>query len=133
MNLTDAISLRSNELSRILAGCVAIDPLWTLPKLEKLHTGALTDIQADRFIETVKGHQNELEGASVEVQCKLMARIACENRLHSEYMQWITLPYCLYQDAPTAIKELQSLTITKHTINGLQGWIRDQEAYINAR
>ena len=133
MNLTEIITLRQNVLSRTLAGCVAIDPLYTIPKLEKLQEGALTDVKARRFVDVVKSRQKELEGLTPEEQSKIIVHIASENHILSEYMQWITLPYNIYQDAPTAIKELQSLVITKNTIIGLQSWIRDQEAYINGR
>jgi hypothetical protein len=125
MNLTDAITTRQNFLSRILAGATVIDPLWTLPRLEKLQDGAVTDLQARRYIELVKAQQNKLEGATVEQQCRIVARIACENHLAIEYMQWITLPYNIYQDVPAAIKELKALVITQNTITGLQDWIKD--------
>ena len=131
MNLTEAITLRQNLLCRTLAGCVAIDPLWTLPKLEKLQEGAFTDLQAVRFIQAVKAQQNKLEGATEEDQCKLMAHIACENHLQSEYMKWITLPINLYRDAPAAVKELMALTVTKSTLLNLQSWIKETEGFIN--
>jgi hypothetical protein len=131
MNLTEAINLRQNFLCRTLAGATALDPLWTLPKLEKLQDGAITDQQAANFIQAVKARQSELDGMTIEEQCKFMAHIGCELHLQSEYMKWINLPENLYKDAPAAIKELMALTITKSTLKNLQSWIKETEDYIN--
>lgn len=127
MNLDDACRLRSNELTRILAGCVGINPVWTLPKLEKLKEDAFTDINAYRFILAVKEKMPELLTTDDNMQSKIVVQVASKNNLLSDFLLWITTPTNLYRDAPAAIKELQALAVTQNTIIGLQDWIKTCE------
>jgi hypothetical protein len=130
ISLADACQFRSNELTRILAGCVAMDPCWTLPLVEKLLPGALTDNNARRYIVAVKEKLPELKATDGMDQCRIVVRIAGDNNLLSDYISWIFLPSNLYQDTPDAIAELQALAITENTLSGLQDWIKDTEELI---
>jgi hypothetical protein len=127
MNLDDACLLRSNELTRILAGSLAIDPIFVMPLIEKLKLEALTDINSRRFIEAIKDKLQLLQDATIDEQAEIVVHIANELHLLLEYIEWIILPVNLYQDAPAAITELQKLAITHNTINGLQKWVKALE------
>jgi hypothetical protein len=133
MNLTDACRLKSNELCRILAGCTAIDPSWTLSKLERLQPQALSDEKARRFILGVKEKLIELQAATPDHQAEIVVQVASDNNLLMDYISWITTPRNLYQDVPTAIRELQALAITLHEIENLKDWIKAREEYVNGR
>ena len=127
MNLQEAITTRQNYLSRSLAGCCAIDPLWVLTEMENIPDGLITDLQARRYISAVAARRNDLEGKDPDEQSRLVVRIASELHLLPEYLKWITIPFCLYDDAPAAILELKKLAITKEAVAGLQDWIREIE------
>jgi hypothetical protein len=133
MNLTDICRLRANEISRELAGCVGIDPLWTLSKLERLQPQALSDELARRFILGVKEKLIELQTATPDQQAEIVVQIASDNNLLMDYISWITIPRNLYQDVPAAIHELQALAITLHEMENLLDWIKAREEYVNGR
>ena len=127
MNLDEVCQLRSNALCRELAGCLAIDPLFVLPLLDRLKSEAFTDTQAKIFIEAVRENVPELQAANPDEQATIVVHIASENNLLSDYCSWIIMPKNLYRDAPSAIKELKSLAITQNTLAGLAEWIGDLE------
>jgi hypothetical protein len=133
MNLEEVCLLRSNELTRILAGCVAINPLKVLPLIDKLRPESLTDDVARQFILVMRGRFPELQIADNDHQGILFIEWATEHHLLFEYALWMTEIKDSIEDAKNAIRELQALAITLHEIEGLQAWIKAQEAYVNGR
>jgi hypothetical protein len=129
MNLVEAITLRQNLLTCTLAGCVGIDPLYVMPLLEKLKPEALTDERARRYILAVKEKLPELEAANEHDQANIVAHVATELGCLIDYSKWIFLPCNLYRDAARAIKELQSIAVTRDTLKGLSDWLQDIEDF----
>jgi hypothetical protein len=123
MNLEDVCLLRSNELTRTIAGCAAIDPVNVLPLLDRLKSSALSDIQAHRYITALYGRYEEIIGADLDRQIEISLEVVKENHMEVDYMRWITSVSDVQQDAKNAIRELQALAITLDTIAGLRGWI----------
>jgi hypothetical protein len=129
MNLIEAIDLRKNELSRLLAGSTAIDPIWTIDKIGQIRDALLTDLTARKYIRAVREKLPELQAVSDDEQSKIVVRIATETGILSDYCKWVCLPSNLYQDVPAAIQELKALSITSTTLADLQDWIKDIEAF----
>ncbi len=127
MDLQHVIILRKNELTRLLAGCTAIDPVWMLPKMENLPDDLLTDNIARKFIQAVRAKLPELQATSDDDQCRMVVKVAGDQGVLSDYCQWIFKPTNLYEDGPAAIQELKRLSITLDTLTGLQGWISNIE------
>jgi hypothetical protein len=95
--------------------------------LDKLKPGALTDLNARRFIEAVKAELHTIQKASDYDQATIVVHIASEIGLLSDFCGWVFLPRNLYQDTPDCIRELQALSITQDTLAGFQDWIREVE------
>jgi hypothetical protein len=127
MNLTDACRLRSNELTRILAGAVFINPTAVLPMIDKLRPEALTDEAAIRFILAMREKFTELQAADNDHQATIMIVWAVENHLLIDLGIWMNDIENSITDAENAIRELQSLAIAFHELEALQGWIKDAE------
>jgi hypothetical protein len=127
MNLEDVCLLRSNALTRLLAGALAIDPVIVLPMLDRLKPEALTDLQARRYITAMQGRLQELQAADIDRQIAIGIETARDSGLMMDYMRWITLVNDLRQDATAAIRDLQALAITLNTLAGLRDWIRTCE------
>jgi len=127
-NLTDVCLLRSNELTRVLAGCVILDPVVVISMLNKLRDDAYTDLNARSFILAAREKLSDLQAADEAGQIKILIGIAKEKNIMLDYLIWITLVKDVKQDAHEAIKELQALAITLNTVANLQTWYRKVEA-----
>jgi hypothetical protein len=131
MNLEQVCFLRSNELTRVLAGCVVIDPLLVLPMLDRLRESAFTDEHARKFILAMKERLPDLRNADEDQQIAITIGIASAFHFLSDYTIWITAiseyEMNLSQQAEVAIKELQGLAITRHTLAGISEWIEAAE------
>jgi hypothetical protein len=133
INLTDVCRLRSNELTRILAGCVGINPLKVLPMIDKLRPESLTDNAARQFILAMREKLPELKKIDNDHQGEIFVEWATANHLLFDYALWMTEVRDSVEDAKSAIRELQALAITLHEIQGLQTWLMSREEYINGR
>jgi hypothetical protein len=133
MNLDEACLLRSNELSQILAGCVALDTFDTLKQIERLHDRDLTDLQARSFILGMREKLPELQAADEEGIIQIIIQVCRDKNCLWDYCYWLTLVRDATQDAAKAVKELQRIAITLNTIANLQEWIKTQEAWIERR
>jgi hypothetical protein len=131
VNLEEAILMRSNELTRILAGCVAIDPPRILPMLKRLKPEAFTDQTAKKYIFAMQEQLEELQAADEARQIAIGIEIAKNFNFLPDYCIWITAVSDLILQAETCVKELQGLAITLHTIGGLQDWIDGAQKEIN--
>jgi hypothetical protein len=128
VNFEDVCLQRSNALTRLLAGCVAICPAEILPLLDRLKVEALTDLEARRFLLAMQARLPELQAADVDRQISISVEVAKDSNLMVDYLRWITLVDDAWENATEAIKELQALAITLSTIGGLQEWIASCEA-----
>ncbi|NJD60446.1 MAG: hypothetical protein C3F13_09590 [Anaerolineales bacterium] len=131
MNLDQVCVLRSNELTRILAGCVAIDPLLVLPMLDRLKESAFTDDHARQFILAMKDKLPDLRNADEDQQVAITIGIASNFQFLSDYALWISAiteyEQSISQQVEAAIRELQGLAITRHTLTSLSEWIEAAE------
>jgi hypothetical protein len=132
-SLTDYCLLRSNELTCILAGCVALDTFNALKVIEKLHDESLTDLKARSFIIGMRNKLTELQAADEAGIVQIIIEIARENNCLFDYAYWLTIVKDAKKDAKEAVRELQGIAITLHTLKSLQAWIKEQEAYYERR
>jgi hypothetical protein len=116
--------MRSNALTRVLAGCIAICPIEILPLLGRLKPEALTDLEARCYIQTMQLRLPELQEADLEGQTDISVKVAKDSNLIIQYLGWVILVKDVWQDASAAIRELQGLAITLDTIAGLRDWIQ---------
>lgn len=114
-------------MTRLLAGCVAIDPARVLPMLDRLKPEALTDTQARRYILEMRGRLPELQAADIDRQAEISRASVQGTCLMVDYLKWINLVDDVRQDAAAAIRELQALSITLNEIAGLRDWIQTCE------
>jgi hypothetical protein len=121
-NLDDICLTRSNDLTRQLAGCVAIDPLFTLPLIDRLQVSALTDLEARRYILAMRVREPDFYGLDIDGQIELAREIACKNNLYLQYCGWVTRVNGARRTAAEAIRLLQALSITLNTIEELGEW-----------
>jgi hypothetical protein len=133
INLTDACRLRSNELTRILAGCVAINPVKVLPMIYRLRPQSLTDDAARKFIVEMREQLEELQKTDYYHQGEIFVDWARENHLLFDYALWMTEVKDAVKDAENAVKGLQKLAIALNTIEGLQDWLLAREEHIYGR
>jgi len=130
LSLQDACILRSNELTKILAGCIAVNPLKVLPMVEKLRPDSLTDNVAKEFILTMKDRLSELQQVDYDHQGITFVEWATDHHCLFDYALWITEVKDSILDAENAIRELKKLAIALNTVGELQDWIQAREAYI---
>jgi hypothetical protein len=133
INLTDACRLRSNEFTRILAGCVAINPVKVLPMIEKLRPQSLTDIGARSFILAMRKKLPELIKADNDYQGTIFIEWATENHLLFDLALWMSEIKDSIADAENAIKQLKALAISLDTFERLQDWVKERQVYIYGR
>jgi hypothetical protein len=134
--LNEVCILRANELTRILAGCIAIDPVTVLPMLAKMHDGVFTDANARLFILSMRNNYFKLQKMDDEQQIASIMKIIKQKSIMMDYLSWLAIIPSIEvkNEAATAIKELKRLAITLDTIGDLQVWYRENvEAYNERR
>lgn len=132
----DVCVLRANELTRILAGCIAIDPVEILPMLDRLKDGIYTDTNARQFILAMRSKLSEFQALDIDAQTDLILKIVKRLKVMMDYISWLaTIPGLdVKKEATEAIRELKKLAITIDTIGNLQVWYRENvEAYNERR
>jgi len=131
--ITDAILWRSHEITELLAGCLALDTLFTLKQLERVHDSALTELKAKSFILGMRERLPELETADEDRTVDIILEVAKVKNVLLDYCYWIALPRDPKREVIASIKELQGLTICLNTISNLQGWLQRQDDYYERR
>lgn len=129
MNLEEVCLIRLGELSEILAGLVALEPVETLPILESLKSEDLINIQARKFIEAMKEKLPELQKETSDAQINIGVQVAHDiGVLSKDYLDWVT--DVIDKNAAEVTREIKRLVITLSTIGDLQRLIKDnQELY----
>ena len=133
MKIADACLIRSTELSKIIAGCVGINPVKVILMLDRLQPQALTDEIARSFILAMRGKLPELQKADNDHQTTIMIDWAITNHCLFDFALWMTEVKDSIVDAENSIRELQGLAIAIHEIESLQDWIKAREDYVNGR
>jgi len=133
INLVDACRLRSNELTRILAGAVVINPTEVLPLIDRLRPDSLTDNAAKEFILEMKNRLPELQNSDNDHQGVIFIEWATDHHLLFDLAMWMTEVKYSIEDAKNAVQELQKLAIAINALEGLQDWIKAREEYIYGR
>jgi hypothetical protein len=128
ISLYDVMGCRLSELSQIIAGCSAVDPVQVIPLLKHLEISDLRDDLARAYIATLVSRFDEIQAAKGEQVFEIVVQAAFKCNCPIEFMKWLNrLNGWPAETAEKAIKDIKSIIVARAVISDLQDYVKETQ------
>jgi hypothetical protein len=126
LSLVDLSVMRQSELTRILAGCAAIDPMIVLPMIDGIKAEDLTDERGRIYLLQLRERLPEIQKASDDESAGIRVEVAFSNNFQADYYKWLLLAteeeITAGELAARCIQQIKRLVVLRDGIEDLQDY-----------